>query len=145
MLMMGEGRTPFFSPPSANPFSPWSSNMRFKLSCAKVNAPPTYVSRLSSKSSRVSSKNGFLELCLMLYIAMLSFRPWKLLCDLISAKAFSKEALEVSVGKDSRTADGLADRTFDMEAWMESGRRARRATARLPWEGEDKMRAIPEP
>jgi hypothetical protein len=76
---------------------------------------------------------------------MLSFSPWKLLCDLMSAKAFSNEALDVSLGKASRTADGLAWRTLEIEAWMESGRRARRATARLPWEGEERMRAIPEP
>jgi hypothetical protein len=63
----------------------------------------------------------------------------------MSANAFSKLALDVSLGKASRTADGLACRILEMEAWMESGRRASRATARLPWEGEERMRAIPEP
>jgi hypothetical protein len=83
--------------------------------------------------------------CLMLYIAMLSFRPWKLLCALMSAKASSSEALDVSPGKASSTAEGFADRILEMEDWIESGRRARSATARFPCEGEERMRAIPEP
>jgi hypothetical protein len=63
---------------------------------------------------------------------MFSFKPWKLLCDLMSWKAFSSEALDVSLGKASRTAEGLAERIFEMEDWIASGRRARSATARLP-------------
>jgi hypothetical protein len=76
---------------------------------------------------------------------MFSFSPWKLLCDLMSAKAFSRDALEVSLGKASSTAEGLDSRILEMEEAIESGRRARSATARLPWEGEESMRAIPEP
>jgi hypothetical protein len=81
----------------------------------------------------------------MLYIAMFNLSPWKLLCALISAKAFSREVFEVSLGKASRTADGLAERMVLMEEAMLSGRRARRATARLPWDGEERMRAMPVP
>jgi hypothetical protein len=60
----------------------------------------------------------------MLYIARVSFRPAKDLCDLMSRKACSREALEVSVGKASRTASGFADRMVEMEDAIESGRRA---------------------
>jgi hypothetical protein len=88
---------------------------------------------------------GFLLECLMLYIAMSNFSPAKLLCALMSAKAFSRDALDVSLGKDSKTALGLADRMVLIEEAMLSGRRARRATARLPWDGEERMRAMPVP
>lgn len=81
----------------------------------------------------------------MLYTASLNFKPSKLLCALMSAKAFCKEALDVSDGKASRTAEGSVERMFEMDDAMESGRRARRATARLPWEGEERIRAIPVP
>jgi hypothetical protein len=81
----------------------------------------------------------------MLYIANFKFKPLKLWCAFMSAKAFSSEALEVSVGKASRTALGLVSRILEMEARIESGRRARRATARLPWEGWERMRAMPVP
>lgn len=81
----------------------------------------------------------------MLNIARSRFRPAKLLCALMSWKAFSREDLDVSVGKASRTALGLLVRMVEMEEAMESGRRARRATARLPWEGEERMRAMPVP
>jgi hypothetical protein len=63
----------------------------------------------------------------------------------MSLKTFSSEALDVSLGKASRTAEGLVERILEIEDAMESGRRARSATARLPCEGEDRMRAIPEP
>jgi hypothetical protein len=53
--------------------------------------------------------------------------------------------LDVSLGKASRTAEGLAERIFEMDDAMESGRRARSATARFPCEGEERIRAIPEP
>lgn len=107
-------RTPFFSAPSASAVSPWSANNLFTLSCANVNAPPTYVSRLSSKSSRVSSRNGFLDECLTLYTANFNLRLVKLSCDLISAKAFSIDALLVSEEKASRIASGLVERILDM-------------------------------
>lgn len=70
--------TPFFGAPSDNGVSPWSAKNRFSDSCAKVNAPPTYVSRESVNSSYVSSKKGFLDECLMLYMAICSFRSLKL-------------------------------------------------------------------
>lgn len=57
--------------------------------------------------------------------------------------AFSRDSLDVSEGKASRTAEGLDERTLDMHDARESGRRARRATARLPW--VERMRAMPVP
>jgi hypothetical protein len=76
---------------------------------------------------------------------MFSFKPLKLGCSLMSLNAFSREALDVSLGKASRTALGLASRILEIEALIESERRARRATARLPYDDEDRMRAMPVP
>jgi hypothetical protein len=137
--------TPFFSAPSIKPASPWSAKNLFRLSCANVNAPPTYASKLSVKSSLVSSKNGFLLECLILYIASFSFRPLKLPCAFISAKAFSRDAFEVSLGNASSIAFSLVERTLEMTVCRFSGRLARSATARLPCFGEERTRAIPVP
>lgn len=63
----------------------------------------------------------------------------------MSLKAFSSETLDVSLGKASRRTSGLVSRTLDMTESRDSERRARRATARLPCEGWERMRAIPVP
>jgi hypothetical protein len=51
----------------------------------------------------------------------------------------------VSVGKVSMTALGELVVRFARTEERASGRRARRATARLPWEGWERMRAMPVP
>jgi len=81
----------------------------------------------------------------MLYIASFNFNPLKLSWAWMSAKAFSRDALEVSLGKASSTASGFVERTLEMQLSRFSGRRARSATARLPWVEEDSTRAIPVP
>jgi hypothetical protein len=63
----------------------------------------------------------------------------------MSANAFSKDALDVSLWKASRTALSFVERTLEMRVCRFSGRRARSATARLPWAGDERMRAIPVP
>jgi hypothetical protein len=89
--------------------------------------------------------NGFLLLCLTLYTATRNFNPFKLSLCLISPKARSNDSFDVSVGKASRTASGCDFRIVEMTLSRFSGRRARSATARLPWEGSEKTRAIPVP
>jgi hypothetical protein len=66
-------------------------------------------------------------------------------CDLMSAKAFVSESGEVPVGNASSTALGLDWRRELTSSFSGSGRRARRATARLPWDGWERMRAMPAP
>jgi hypothetical protein len=63
----------------------------------------------------------------------------------MSRKAFSMDAFDVSDGKASRTASGEDWRIVEITDCRDSGRRARRATARLPWDGEERMRAMPVP
>jgi hypothetical protein len=52
---------------------------------------------------------------------------------------------EVSVGKVSMTLPGEVCCRFARTLESDSGRRARRATARLPCEGWERMRAMPVP
>ena len=51
----------------------------------------------------------------------------------------------MSVGKASMVEPGAELRREVVSCWRGPGRRARRATARLPWEGEARMRAMPAP
>lgn len=51
----------------------------------------------------------------------------------------------MSDGKASRTASGEVLCIVEITDSRDSGRRARSATARLPWEGCDRIRAIPVP
>ena len=81
--------------------------------------------------SYVSSRNGFLEECLIWKIAILSFRPLKAVCERISANALDNFSGDVSVGKVS-IAFGVESRRLFARASRFSGFRARRATARLP-------------
>lgn len=74
-----------------------------------------------------------------------SLRPLNEGCERIAEKALVSESGEVSVGKVSMVEPGEVD--FRLE-WVEEsvlGLRASSATARLPWEGWERMRAIPEP
>ena len=52
---------------------------------------------------------------------------------------------EVSVGKHSITLLGEVVDRFCFMLERDSGRRARRAIARFPWVGEERIRAIPVP
>lgn len=64
---------------------------------------------------------------------------------MIAAKVLEIDSGEVSVGKVSIMVFGVADCSFVLMEFSDSGRRARRATARLPWEGWERIRAIPVP
>ena len=95
-------------------------------------------------SACVSSRKGFRLECLTWKTATLSFRSLKELCERTSEKAFDNFSGVVSEGKVS-TGLGVDD-------WMPlatvirlSGLRARRATAKLPWAGEARIRAMPAP
>lgn len=52
---------------------------------------------------------------------------------------------DVSVGKASMILPGDVSFRFARTLVRFSGRRARRATARFPWEGWERMRAMPVP
>jgi len=96
-------------------------------------------------SAWVSSRKGFLEECLTLKIASFNFKSLNDLCVLMAEKALERDVGEVSVGKVSMVELGAEE----LREWAReerfSGFRARRATARLPWEGWASMRAIPAP
>jgi hypothetical protein len=76
---------------------------------------------------------------------MSNFKSLKLSCFLMSANAFSSDSLDVSLGKASSTAEGFEARILLITEEREEGLRARRAMARLPCWGEERMRAIPVP
>ena len=64
---------------------------------------------------------------------------------MIASKALDNEAGEVSDWKVS-TLELLLDlRMVDLVVSREADVRARRATAKLPWEGEERIRAMPVP
>ena len=63
----------------------------------------------------------------------------------MAAKVLEREAGEVSVGKVSMTESGEADLSVCEICCRGSARRARRAMARLPCEGCERMRAMPVP
>ena len=63
----------------------------------------------------------------------------------MAEKAEERLAGEVSVGKVSTTEDGEEERSDSAREVRFVGLRARRAIARLPWDGEERMRAIPAP
>ena len=75
----------------------------------------------------------------------MSLRDWKAEWVRIAVKVWAREEGDVSVGKVSRTESGLlAFRVLEIVC-RDSGRRARRAMARLPCEGWERMRAMPVP
>lgn len=74
-----------------------------------------------------------------------SFRPLKEELARISAKALERESGDVSVGNVSMVAFWVWDRRVEASDERRSGFRAKRATARLPWEGCARMRAMPAP
>ena len=59
--------------------------------------------------------------------------------------AFLRFLGTVSVGKASKMPTEVWERSEFASSWSGSGRRARRATAKLPWEGWPRMRAMPAP
>ena len=66
-------------------------------------------------------------------------------CERIAEKVLVSESGVVSVGNVSMVEPGEVD--FRLE-WVEErvlGLRANRATAKLPWEGWERIRAMPEP
>lgn len=63
----------------------------------------------------------------------------------MSRNAFSIDSLDVFDGKASRTASGDVERIVEMTDCRFSGWRASSATARLPCEGEERIRAMPVP
>ena len=63
----------------------------------------------------------------------------------MSWNAFSIDAFDVSDGKASSIASGELCRIVLITDASDSGRRASSATARLPWEGCERMRAMPVP
>lgn len=117
-------KVPFFPPPSASDPSPFSSNHLLKLSCANTIAPPTYVSSGCTNSSNDSSIKGFFEEFLTEKMATLSFKSRKDWWALMSAKALRRELGEVSVGKASRTREGVCECRDLIRSARESGRRA---------------------
>ena len=76
---------------------------------------------------------------------MSNFSPAKLPCALISSNALASCSGEVSEGNASITLPGASERSFAASSWRGSGRRARSATARLPWLGWARVRAMPAP
>lgn len=97
------------------------------------------------KSACVSSRNGFLDACFILKIPTLSFRPWKEGWERMAANVSWRFEGSVLVGNVSMVEPGA-------EVWRDvareerlEGLRARSATARFPWEGEARMRAMPAP
>src|SRR4051794_17630814 len=98
--------------------------------------------RLSSNRSEVSSSKGTLCECLMFQMASLRGRLWKAGWDFISAKARCSEAADVSVLKACKVPP--LEELERLEARDGSPVRESRATARLPWEGDARMRAMPE-
>lgn len=75
----------------------------------------------------------------------MSLRPAKEGCERIALKAFSRDEGEVSVGNVSITADGEVEKRFLRVAERVSSERARRATARFEYFGEERIRAMPVP
>lgn len=100
--------------------------------------------RLSTKSEWVSSRKGFRLECLTWKIATRSFRFLKEVCERMSEKAFESFSGVVSEGKVS-TGLGVVERMPVATVFRLSGFRARRATAKLPWAGEARIRAMPAP
>lgn len=74
-----------------------------------------------------------------------SLRARKEGCVRMAAKVADREVGEVSVGKVSMMESGDAVLIFCETCSRDSGRRARRAMARLPCEGCERMRAMPVP
>ena len=86
-------------------------------------------------SACVSSRNGFRLEFLTWKTATLSFRFLNEECERMSEKAFESLSGVVSEGK-PMTGFEVEDWTPSATLFRLSGFRARRATARLPWEGE---------
>ena len=86
-----------------------------------------------------------MDKCLTLKIAIFNFRSLKASCVLMAEKALDRDAGEVSVGKVSTVEFGAEERREWAREERLSGFRAKRATARLPWEGWASMRAMPAP
>lgn len=84
------------------------------------------------KSSKVSSKKGFLEECLTLKTETFSLRSLKEGWARMSLKAFDREEGEVSVGKVSMVAFSVCERRVEARDLRLSGLRAKRAMARFP-------------
>ena len=95
-------------------------------------------------SACVSSRKGFRLEFLTWKTATLSFRFLNEECERMSEKAFESLLGVVSEGKPT-TGFEVEDWTPSATLFRLSGFRARRATARLPWEGEARTRAMPAP
>lgn len=63
----------------------------------------------------------------------------------MALKVRDRSSADVLVGKVSITALGVAVVRVCLMSFRDSWRRARRATAMLPWEGWDRIRAMPVP
>lgn len=63
----------------------------------------------------------------------------------MAANAAAREDGVVELGKVSMIESGEVSWRLDLMDCKDSGRRASRATAMLPWDGWERMRAIPVP